>query len=303
MVSIGLNSFIRRHIPELYIDLFDILLFSLITAFVLSKIIPLLVTQITKRKIRAKWGTSPRDVVILHSAPRGIAAPCISPFALKLETFLRMAKIPYKYDGEFPFGSKGKTPWITLNGKHMADSQLIIEYLIQKFDIKLGAKYSAAEKAYGRAVRIMIEEHLYWGGVVWRFRQCDPDVLKNMYSPLMNKFNSLLRPLVWKSVVSRFNQMACAQGIGRHSDEEVEGMMAESMRALSKILGNKKFLLGDEPTEEDTAVFGLAAQGLYASPGAPFHVVFEECPNLVAYIDRIKSIYWSDWDDLLETPS
>lgn len=75
--------------------------------------------------------------------------------------------------------------------------------------------------------------------------------------------------------MSRFNAMAWAQGTGRHSYDEVVAMMNESSEALSKILGNKPFLLGNEPCEDDAAVFGLLAQGLYSSPGAPFLVVFE----------------------------
>lgn len=69
--------------------------------------------------------------------------------------------------------------------------------------------------------------------------------------------------------------MAYAQGTGRHSYDEVVAIMNESIEALSKILGNNKFLLGNEPCEDDAAVFGLLAQGLYSSPGAPFHVIFE----------------------------
>ena len=37
-----------------------------------------------------------RATVILHQLSRGKFTPCISPFALKLETYLRMADIPYK---------------------------------------------------------------------------------------------------------------------------------------------------------------------------------------------------------------
>lgn len=37
-----------------------------------------------------------QDVVLLHQLPRGRFTPTISPFSLKLETYLRMAKIPYQ---------------------------------------------------------------------------------------------------------------------------------------------------------------------------------------------------------------
>ena len=38
----------------------------------------------------------PRDKVILFQFPRGSRAPSHSPFTLKLETYLRMANIPYQ---------------------------------------------------------------------------------------------------------------------------------------------------------------------------------------------------------------
>jgi len=34
--------------------------------------------------------------LVLHQCPRGYTLPCISPFPLKLETFLRVAEIPYE---------------------------------------------------------------------------------------------------------------------------------------------------------------------------------------------------------------
>lgn len=38
----------------------------------------------------------PRDTVILHQFERGPYAPSMTPYAIKVETYLRMAKIPYK---------------------------------------------------------------------------------------------------------------------------------------------------------------------------------------------------------------
>jgi hypothetical protein len=48
-----------------------------------------------------KRANYPDDVVILHQFPRGLNAPSPSPFALKLETWLRMADIKYQVRGDF----------------------------------------------------------------------------------------------------------------------------------------------------------------------------------------------------------
>lgn len=84
-----------------------------------------------------------------------------------------------------------------------------------------------------------------------------------------------MRELLWRGVVKKMRSLAWAQGMGRHSYEEVISLTSESMVALSKIIGSNKFLLGIEPSEDDCAVFGLMAQVLYSSPGAPFHTVFK----------------------------
>ncbi len=40
--------------------------------------------------------TYPPDTVLLHDFGRGPWTPSAGPYVMKLETFLRMAKIPYK---------------------------------------------------------------------------------------------------------------------------------------------------------------------------------------------------------------
>ena len=46
---------------------------------------------------RKKWASVERDKVVLHQFSRSsTVTPSPSPFVLKLETYLRMAKIPYE---------------------------------------------------------------------------------------------------------------------------------------------------------------------------------------------------------------
>lgn len=48
---------------------------------------------------RRKWSEAGKDVVVLHMSRRGYSCPSLSPFVLKLETYLRMAEIPYQVMG------------------------------------------------------------------------------------------------------------------------------------------------------------------------------------------------------------
>ena len=53
----------------------------------------------------------------------------ISPFALKLETYLRMNKVNYEPIYTLRFSKKGQIPYIELNGEQIADSNIIISEL------------------------------------------------------------------------------------------------------------------------------------------------------------------------------
>jgi hypothetical protein len=71
-------------------------------------------------------------------------------------------------------------------------------------------------------------------------------------------------------LIGPIKQSCIAQGIGRHSKEDAIKIMCDDLRAMSKFLGSKPFLLGDEPCEDDAAVFGQLAEIVWCCPDSPF---------------------------------
>jgi glutathione S-transferase len=69
----------------------------------------------------------------LFQFPRMFGIPNVSPFCCKLETWLRIAKVPYEVvDTPDPRkGPKGKLPFIEDGGVRIADSSLIVDYLVK----------------------------------------------------------------------------------------------------------------------------------------------------------------------------
>ena len=63
---------------------------------------------------------------------------------------------------------------------------------------------------------------------------------------------------------------ALAQGIGGHANEDIIEIISKDLRAVSKILGTKKFILGDEPCFEDAAIFGQLSQCCWGLPNSPY---------------------------------
>ncbi len=96
--------------------------------------------QMRLRRARQTWNSDEnRGVVILHQLPRPKTCASVNPFAVKVETFLRAAGIKYINDFEFPHSPETKkSPWITLDGQDVADSQIIMETLAKKFSVDMG---------------------------------------------------------------------------------------------------------------------------------------------------------------------
>eukprot|EP00095_Tigriopus_kingsejongensis_P003458 snap_masked-scaffold13_size735724-processed-gene-2.14 protein:Tk03458 transcript:snap_masked-scaffold13_size735724-processed-gene-2.14-mRNA-1 annotation:"gst-n-metaxin-like protein" len=200
--------------------------------------------------LRNQWNRQGKDVVILHQFPRARFCPSPSPFPLKLETYLRMTDIKYVNDFEEYMSDKQKCPWITINGKDVADSQLAIDYLNHHFDCSPSKVYKDCDRALGQAFRIMLEEHFYWGFVLdrWIYEKGHHAVSKFEPLPIPESITRLLFQFAGR----KLSTQAKAQGMGRHAKEDVENLCLGDLKAISDFLGEKPFLLGDNPTELET---------------------------------------------------
>ncbi|XP_046551636.1 failed axon connections homolog isoform X2 [Haliotis rubra] len=235
----------------------------------------------------------PRDTVIHHQVDRGPYAPSMTPFAVKLETYLRMAKIPYQNVHGFQRSSKGKFTWIEYNGQEVADSSLCIEFLNKKLGVDLNRNLSPSDRGVAQAIQAMMEEHIYWfiGLFRWQYDCCDKSFVKNALK--------LSKILFW-ILQRRFKKQAWDQGLGRHTEEEGIEMLKKDLQSMSDFIGTKKFLMGDEPCETDCTVFAHLSQvySQFTRTGYD-NMLKDKYPNLAAYCERMKEVFWPDWDECI----
>jgi len=255
---------------------------------------PLYQAFLTKRSHNGE--VYPADTVVLQQVPRGTRAPSRSPFPLKLETYLRLAQIPYQNAFSFKMSSKGKTPWMSYNGEEIADSELCIRYLNDKLGVDLDRGLTLEQKAVARAIQVLVNEHLQWTLVYFRFHHDKEQVVNREYF----QYHSI--PF-WP--VNKFIQRSTAkdlhnQGMGRHSKEEIEYFLITDLNALNSFLGEKAFMMGDEMTEVDCSVFGTLCQFIFHQEDQVLGgLVQGTFPKLFHYVLRIKRLLWPDWDNVL----
>ena len=248
---------------------------------------------------REEWNNAGENVVVLHQFDRSPNCPNPSPYPIKFETYLRVAGIKYVNDFSKPLSPKGKSPWMTFNGKDMADSQLCLEHLAATMPEKdISAHLSPLEEAEAKGMRSILEDHLYFCLAMnrWVYTPLEYTRTKVITSLPFPKF---IQPLAFKHVSKTVRKQAEAQGIGRHSQEEVEAMAIKDLKALSVFLGDKPFMMGDKPSLIDCVLFGFVVVFLHGFPEGDKMAcaINKDCPNLKAHMELMKEKYWPDWDE------
>ncbi|GFO21035.1 failed axon connections [Plakobranchus ocellatus] len=205
-------------------------------------------------------------------------------------TIIRLAKIPYVACKDFVPSREGKIPWISYNDEEIPDSQFSIEYLNEKLQVDLNHRLSEEERAIAHAFRVLVDEYQFWAHV--HFRLSDPN------DPiLVDHIPSWLQRHGIKRLYEKYMH---AQGMGRHRDQEIHKIFMHNFQMLENYLGDKPFLMGEEPTEVDCSVFGLVGQYIWSPPGSVDpHMVKERFPRLYQLCHRMKERAFPDWDQCL----
>ncbi|XP_028515609.1 failed axon connections homolog [Exaiptasia diaphana] len=253
-----------------------------------------LLLHISRRK---KTKSVPNGVVLLHIFKRIYNIVNMSPPCLKLETYLRMAKIPYECDFSFKMSSKGKMPWLEYNGKEIADSNFCIEFLNKEFGVDVDDHLSDEQKGIARSVLVMLEENTYWTMVHYRWLGDFAIEFRETAYAILPK---PIRCLIFAYFQNKTKQYMHGHGIGRHSPEEIYGIAEKDLKAVSAILGEKKFLFGDKPCLADAAVFALVYNFLHPKPNCPQgKLILTQLKNLEDHSNRMKETFYPDWDELV----
>ncbi|XP_059839152.1 failed axon connections homolog [Hypanus sabinus] len=253
--------------------------------------------------IRKEQKLDSKDAIILHQFSRPESRiPSLSPFCLKMETFLRMADLPYQnyFDGKL--SPQGKMPWIEYNHQKVSGTEFIIDFLQDKLGVNLNKHLDPSERAVSRAITKMVEEHFYWAIVYcqWIDNLHETGKILSVSGPFSGFLKWILCHLT-RGIVKR---EIYGHGIGRFSKEEIYTLMEKDMRALSVILGDKKYFMGPRLSTVDAAVFGQLAQAMWTLPGTrPERLIRDELVNLAMYCERIRRKFWPEWTEESEDAS
>ncbi|HMR29913.1 MAG TPA: glutathione S-transferase family protein [Geminicoccaceae bacterium] len=224
-------------------------------------------------------------MITLHQFAPSFGLINVSPFCVKLESWLRLTGLAYRVQVVFDpsVSPKGKAPFIEdEDGRRIADSAFIIEHLRQSRGVDPDDWLTPAQRGIGRAIGTMLEDRLYFASLYNRW------IAPGNWPTVRSRMLGSLPDDVADAIREHQHARILGHGIGSHAPEEIGAIAAADIAALSDILGDQPFLFGDRPASADCTAFGFV-HGLLceAFDGADRRAI-QGRPNLLSYERRMR---------------
>ncbi|MGN6283363.1 glutathione S-transferase family protein [Frateuria sp.] len=227
----------------------------------------------------------------LYATRAGFDLPDTSPFVLKTEVQLQMAGLGYERESAIPpQAPKGKLPYIDDHGVVVTDSTFIRAHIERTCGVDLDAGLDALQRAQAWAIERMLEDHLYFA-MVW-FRWLDPANFAKGPAHFADSAPQDQREQLRHELQSRKRAELHAQGLGRHTPEDIATLGTRSIDALAVQLGDKPWLMGEIQSGVDATAFGMLACVLTPFFDTPLRRAAQAHANLTAYVARMMQRFY-----------
>lgn len=233
-------------------------------------------------------------MITLYQFARTWGIPNLSQFCVKLETYLRINKLPYEIVETLPLKApRGKLPYIEDDGCRLSDSRVIVNYLKTRYGDTDKDLLSAEEQGVAISFRRLLEEHLYWIGMVTRWDYTEENWQANKQA-IFGGLPPVARDLAAFVYRIKINAQIKGHGIGRLTHEEMFGLGMEDIDSLADFLGNKPYFMGDKPSSLDASAYGILVNTLGCPIESPLkdHALGKQ--NLLDYCRRMQAEFFPE---------
>lgn len=218
--------------------------------------------------------------------------PDPSPFVVKAMMLLKMAGLPYEVEraSNPARGPKGKLPAIEDGGRLIGDSELIRWHIEQTYGFDFDRGLNPLERAHAHAYARMIEERLYW--IMAYARWIEPAGWALTRRTFFGGLPPVVRQVVPALIQRRVRATLRAQGVGRHTRDEIYAMGVRDARAIATALADQPYFMGAEPTGADCTVYPFVSGAIDPPFENPVKAEMLGHQNLVAYAQRVKAKFF-----------
>ncbi|TFL01769.1 hypothetical protein BDV98DRAFT_68738 [Pterulicium gracile] len=252
----------------------------------------------------------------LYGFSKPTKGPSPSGYCQKLEAFFRAQPslsnvyihVPLDQPSKAP---KGKLPYIVLiNGTGtpltLPDSQFIINHFISTgLTPSLDASLTPSQRAESKAFQVWTDDLAYPAVAFTRFGDTYPANYDKIYNSiaLPSVLNyAPFKPMIMWNMRRHLQGWLWAQGVGRHTKEEVESIILEWVQAIQAKVGEhgEWFHRTKQPTQVDVVLtsFLMHYVGMVYNPETVGMIREEK--GVVRYTIRAVELWFPEYEKLLE---
>lgn len=230
----------------------------------------------------------------LYTFGPNFGLPDPSPFCMKAMVLLKMAGLDCETGQCDPRKApKKKGPVLVDDGEVVPDTSFIRWHIENTYGHDFDAGLSEAERGVAWALAKLCEDNIYWSIVSERW-MVEENFLAGpvvFFRPVPNP----MRPIVIAMVRRQVKRDLWGQGFGRHTRDEIVRLGNQGLDAISQVLDDKPYMMGDECTAVDATVFGTVSSALSETFDTPLLTHGKNKANLVAYRDRCMERWFPDF--------
>lgn len=212
-----------------------------------------------------------------------------SPFCQKVNIALDLSGLDYTIEvlPDPRKAPKGKLPWLLDDGRSIADSEFILDYLRDCYDFDLDADLTPAQRAVGCAFTRLADEHFYWMLVMSRW--LDDAVWPTTKEAFFGEMPAFVKPLITVIARRQVNANITGHGIGKHDQAELEVLARADIEAIGAQVDANGFVTGDAFSRADLSVYSNVVGALRGRPETWVGKLVAADPRIPAYCDRVEA--------------
>jgi hypothetical protein len=228
-------------------------------------------------------------MIMLSQSGRLPRLPGASPFCIKLESWLRLAGLPYtlmEADDRQGVSKRSLPRVISETGRSMDGLRRVMQHVRSEARTDPDAWLTTDERVFSQAVGHLYADWLVpamvWLG--WVEEESWPG-LRAIYAPPEGQ--SL--PVHLDPLREHLNLRICELALREEERERVTELVVREVESLTDFLGSKPFFFGDQPSSVDCTVFALLVVSAAAPPESALGQLTHGSYRIGDYVRRMVS--------------
>ncbi|SKC91934.1 glutathione S-transferase family protein [Paraburkholderia hospita] len=220
-------------------------------------------------------------MLTLYSYPDLFGVADNNAFGLKVYAFMRLCGLDFEHQHilDTARAPRGQLPYLSDDGETIGDSDAIIAYLKDKYDLRIDSALSQGQANLDFLVRRTLDD-LYWPMSYSRWRD---DRYWPAFRDAVLREHADVTTSDLEAAREYNRQRYHYQGIGRYEPDQVYARGIGDLRVVADLLGDDGFVFGPEPATIDAAIYGFVANIYFYEIDTPLKAFVLSRPELVRH--------------------